>query len=418
MSSQPTATASVPFTIDNIRPGPLAFGNSPDLYRIRLQPEHSAGGPTIKYLTAPNSSRTLTGPDAHFRRRNNLAFDSVPAGDWIVGRLVITEEGDDSQRGKLKLASTEPAGAETADILNRLGLCSAEPMWCSTTIDEADCRLPPATTSDWTTVVTADGNEVTIPKPTDLQCMDYVSAYVIPAPTGIVTGHAQEVVRVSDWLPGHWVGIERETRAHQIIQARDPSLAPRFLAHITENCSRVIGFLLEHIPDAREAGLEDLEKCRAALARLHALGIVKAGELKRHSFLVNKDGSVVIRGPFTHHDPAEESVDDLGEVMEAELDSLETVLAQSPSEFEDQSARMLRLVDPRRTKMLGQFERAHGLVVPFVYWQESSEGGGRITLTVEEHGVLAKEFEENGFRWTSELQQRAEERFGPSAKGF
>ncbi|KAK4105948.1 hypothetical protein N658DRAFT_460013 [Parathielavia hyrcaniae] len=419
MSSQPTAAVSVPFTIENALPGPLAFGDSPDLYRIRLHPEHSAGGPTIKYLTAPNSSRIFTGPDAHFRRFNNLPFDSVPAGDWIVGRLVIAEEGDSdaSQRGKLKLASTEPAGAETADILNHLGLCSAEPLWCSTTIDEADCQLP-RPTSDWTTVITADGNEVNIPKPTDLECMDYVSASVIPAPTtgNVMTGHAQEVsvVRVLDWLPGHWVGIERDTRAHQIIQARDPGLAPRFLAHVTENGSRVIGFLLEHIPDAREAGPKDLEKCRAALARLPTLGIAKGRELKRHSFLVKTDGSVVIRGPFTYNDvPAEESVDELGEVMEAELDSIETVLAQSPSEFEEQPARMLRLVDPRRTKMLDEFERAHGLVVPFVYWQESSEGGGRITLTVEEHGVMAREFEKNGFRWTSELQQRAEERFGP-----
>ncbi|KAK3934513.1 hypothetical protein QBC46DRAFT_299692, partial [Diplogelasinospora grovesii] len=105
MSSQPTAT--VPFTIDNVQSGMVAFPDSPDLYRIRLQPEHAAaGGPTIKYLAAPNSSKAFNGPDAHIRRLNNLAFDRVPAGDWIVGRLVVAEEGDDGQWGKLELAST------------------------------------------------------------------------------------------------------------------------------------------------------------------------------------------------------------------------------------------------------------------------------------------------------------------------
>ncbi|KAI0007282.1 hypothetical protein F4779DRAFT_619729 [Xylariaceae sp. FL0662B] len=99
----------------------------------------------------------------------------------------------------------------------------------------------------------------------------------------LVVTDSKEVIRVSNWVPGHWQGIESETRAHQIIQSRDPGLAPRFLAHITENHSR--------------ASLSDLEKCRAALARLHAFGIAK-GRLHRNSFLVHDDGSVLIQGPF------------------------------------------------------------------------------------------------------------------------
>jgi hypothetical protein len=86
MSSQ--STAAVPFTIDAILTGMLASPDSPDLYRIRIQPQHAtAGGPTIKYLTAPNSSKTLIGPGAHIRRHNRLAFKTVPAGDWIVAHL-------------------------------------------------------------------------------------------------------------------------------------------------------------------------------------------------------------------------------------------------------------------------------------------------------------------------------------------
>ena len=49
------------------------------------------------------------------------------------------------------------------------------------------------------------------------------------------------MVLVSDWFPGHWTGINNETRAYRMIQERDPGLAPRFLAHVTENGSRVVG---------------------------------------------------------------------------------------------------------------------------------------------------------------------------------
>ncbi|KAK4150435.1 hypothetical protein C8A00DRAFT_36970 [Chaetomidium leptoderma] len=101
MPSQPTAFA-VSFTIDNVLPGILAFPDSPDLYRIRLEPEHAAvGGPTIKYLAAPNTSKTLTGPDAYLCRLDNLAFDRVSTGDWIVGRLIVAADvGNEEAHGE------------------------------------------------------------------------------------------------------------------------------------------------------------------------------------------------------------------------------------------------------------------------------------------------------------------------------
>jgi hypothetical protein len=398
--------AAVSFTIDDVQQGMLAFPDSPDLYRIRLQPTQvAAGGVTIKYLVAPNSSKVFTGPGAHIRRYDNLAFDKVPAGQWVVGHLVAAEEGGyDGYGGKLRLASTE---ADAVEALKGLGLCSAGPAWCNTVVDEADCQDTPDS-PHWTTIVDAAGKEINVPKPTDLQCMDYVSASTIATPTPDVTD-AKEVVRVSDWLPGHWMGIQHEARTYEIIQSRDPGLAPRFLGHITENRSRVIGFLLERIPDAREAGPADFERCKTALARLHALGIVKR-QLSRHSFLVRNDGSVLIQGPFTG---PPEDVGEIDEIMKTETASLEKVLALSPSKFEAQSARMLSLINPQRIKLLDEFEKAHGFVVPFVYWLESCAGGRRIALTVEQHGVLAKEYQENGFRWTKELQEQSERRFGP-----
>lgn len=395
----------VPFTIESVLTG--TNPNAPDLYRIRIQPaDAAAGGPTIKYLAGPNTTRVLTGPDAHARRRNNLAFDKVPAGDWVVGRLVPTGEGTDGQGGKLELASTEIDTTSALDLV----LYSAGPVFCGTTVDQQDCQEIVDNPS-WTTVVNTDGKEVYVPKPTDLQCMDYVSASVIATPPGVATD-AREVVCVTDWIPDNWVSTERDVRAHQTIQARDPGLVPRLVAYVTENHSRVVGFLLERVSGVREAGIADLDACRAALARLHVLGIPK-GPLSRHSFLVRGDGSVMIQGPLSSYSQDSEGID---EVMRAEMESLKEVLARSPSVFEDQAAAMLRRIDPRRVRLLEEFERAHGLVVPYVYWQESPKGGGRITLTVEQHEVLAEEYKASGFRWTEELQEQAEKRFGPSAE--
>jgi hypothetical protein len=133
---------------------------------------------------------------------------------------------------------------------------------------------------------------------------------------------------------------------------------------------------------------------------------------------VRKDEGVLIQGPFAGASVVDGDGDEAAVVMRREMESLEEVLARSPSAFEDQAAFMWRLVDPQRRKKLDEFDRAHGCVVPFVFWQESSEAGGRITLTLEQHGVLAKEFEQNGYRWTKELQDQAVKRFGPSADGL
>ncbi|KAH6845833.1 hypothetical protein B0I37DRAFT_417342 [Chaetomium sp. MPI-CAGE-AT-0009] len=63
-----------------------------------------------------------------------------------------------------------------------------------------------------------------------------------------------------------------------------------------------------------------------------------------------------------------------------------------------------------------EFEDTHGLVVPFVYWQESLEGGGRTALMLEQHWKLVKEYEENGFRGTGRLQEQTEKPLGLSVE--
>jgi predicted Ser/Thr protein kinase len=76
--------------------------------------------------------------------------------------------------------------------------------------------------------------------------------------------------------------IENETTAYQWISGH--TIGPRFLGHLTEN-GRVIGLLMERIPDARHAGTQDLEACREVLSRLHNLG-VRHGDTNRFNFLV------------------------------------------------------------------------------------------------------------------------------------
>ncbi|KNG88467.1 alpha-galactosidase A precursor [Aspergillus nomiae NRRL 13137] len=65
--------------------------------------------------------------------------------------------------------------------------------------------------------------------------------------------------------------IENETTAYQWISGHD--IGPRFLGHLTEH-GRVIGFLMEYIPNARHAEAEDVQSCREVLSRLHGLGAV------------------------------------------------------------------------------------------------------------------------------------------------
>ena len=51
----------------------------------------------------------------------------------------------------------------------------------------------------------------------------------------------------------------------------------------------------------------------------------------------------------------------------------------------------------------------------FVYRQEeSSVGDGLITLTLEQRGVMARQYEHDEYRWTTGLLEQAEIRFGPS----
>ncbi|KAJ5155708.1 alpha-galactosidase A precursor [Penicillium capsulatum] len=84
--------------------------------------------------------------------------------------------------------------------------------------------------------------------------------------------------------------IENETTAYQWISGHN--IGPKFLGHLTED-GRVIGLLMERIPNARHASTQDFEICGEVLSRLHDLG-VRHGDTNRFNFLVRDSKATLI----------------------------------------------------------------------------------------------------------------------------
>ncbi|KAI1816513.1 alpha-galactosidase A [Poronia punctata] len=112
--------------------------------------------------------------------------------------------------------------------------------------------------------------------------------------------------------------MEAETRIYQLLKGQD--IAPEFLGHVHE-AGRVIGFLLEKIPNGRNAEPADLEICKSALRRFHALGLVH-GDCNKYNFIICPSGQVVLID-FDHAKPCTDPA-----LMDAEIASLEAQLAE------------------------------------------------------------------------------------------
>ncbi|KAG8405539.1 hypothetical protein J3458_022186 [Metarhizium acridum] len=121
----------------------------------------------------------------------------------------------------------------------------------------------------------------------------------------------------------HWEVpyIECETRIYSLLEGS--GIASRFFGHIHEQ-GRIMGFLLEKMA-GRHAGIDDLQICRAALERLHGLGI-SHGDCNRYNFIIGADDRVTLV------DFDECTVGASKEAMQAEIDWL-------ADQLEEESAR-------------------------------------------------------------------------------
>ncbi|ESZ89743.1 alpha-galactosidase A precursor [Sclerotinia borealis F-4128] len=114
-----------------------------------------------------------------------------------------------------------------------------------------------------------------------------------------------------EWEIGYYIA---ETQVYSWINGC--GIGPEFLGYLTEE-GRVIGFLIENV-EGRHATISDLPACKAAVERLHDLGIIH-GDLNKYNFLISEGRAVLI-----DFETAQRSED--SEAIEKEMEGLELQL--------------------------------------------------------------------------------------------
>lgn len=278
----------------------------------------------------------------------DLGFDTVPAGDWDLGNLVVGTDG------KFVLASTEKR--QLPDITTR---------WHASQVDLLELGDPIVGREDY-----------------ELQLRNYIRSAPYAGNTGL---GAATVVAIWNIDP---VGdapynedLSQESRIYSFIQ--HTSIAPRFLAHVTENHDRVIGYVLELVP-ARTAGIEDLDLCRKVLQELHGLNILH-GNLTRDAFLIRQD---IPLAQLRWFQVSRESADQKS--LDEEASKLEEVL-QKP---------LFKPKEGKPSAELTAIMARDGYVHPVLFRLLEKEG--RINLSQDAHRSLLAELEERGWHFTAE----------------
>ncbi|KAH8900534.1 hypothetical protein GQ53DRAFT_616564, partial [Thozetella sp. PMI_491] len=239
------------FDILEVLQGPPA---RPVHYRISV-------GSYVKYLAAPKPNPIPYLPDVNGDR---LGFNTVPAGDWDIASLIPSSDG------KLVINNVEKARFP-----------NITPAWHSASIDLLELSRPKEQSKDYE-------NQGSSRYAGELQLGGHLPAALFPGPASL--GQAKVAAYWSLDLEGrHSHGLARESHIYSLI--RDASIAPRFLAHLTDNRERIIGYVLESVP-ARAAEIGDLDRCRDVLQKLHGLGIAH-GHLTKDAFLIHQDTAVV-----------------------------------------------------------------------------------------------------------------------------
>ncbi|KAK5627976.1 hypothetical protein RRF57_003691 [Xylaria bambusicola] len=227
-------------------------------------------------------------------------------------------------------------------------------------------------------------------KPTDIQCMGCIGSAILPTPPNLAKmTPSSEVVAIWSWEPDTIHCIATDTQNYSIVNARDPDLAPKFLAHIVDNGTRVVGYIIERIPDAREAGPEDSEKSRATPRRLHTVGLAHdLGSPIRHEFLLRTDGAILFQGFGGLRQTTDR------ETMDHDLEDLEDILSWSPSAFE----RWTGPEDVKYQAILDESKDHDRFLHPFVRHQ--LRAGGYKTVAAEQHKEMVAELAAKDYEWT------------------
>jgi hypothetical protein len=189
-------------------------------------------------------------------RGEMLAFETVPPGGWSIGHLSLNADG------KFNILSTEDVtiqGIEPSALFHH-------------------CKVDLLELGD-----TEPGRRWTV-----MQCSFQKQAGIFSGRHILDLTGSETVIAAWDWDPSDGYGPSQETKIYSTIDGH--GIAPRFLGHITENRTRAIGFIVEHIP-CRAATAKDIEAGKATLARLHGLGIAYGSPRPESLLVVDQDGS-------------------------------------------------------------------------------------------------------------------------------
>jgi predicted Ser/Thr protein kinase len=191
--------------------------------------------------------------------------------------------------------------------------------WKSATIT----RNP--TTNELESTLSADGQPgvTAIWNPRLVDCFDIKRIELLTLLTQEckwVTPYQQPEAMIAKMARFYWEVpyIEAETQMYQVLEGT--GIAPKLLGHIHEE-GRVMGILLEKVPDGRTAEPADLERCKAALRRFHKLGYLH-GDCNKYNFIIRPDGVVLL-----DFEKARKCDDEA--LLEAEMASLEQQLAET-----------------------------------------------------------------------------------------
>ncbi|KAI5861268.1 hypothetical protein GGS23DRAFT_160483 [Durotheca rogersii] len=237
-------------------------------------------GSAIKYLEVLDSKP----PGSRYSDFRQVPLGQLPAGRWNVAQLV-----HDGKDDKLTVKSVEQR--TLSDVMDA---------WSGVKVDHKSL-----------------GDHLLATADEALQPNHYIEfSRLSEAPAEVAV---PKVIALMDpWYHGRSV-LANDSKIRRLI--RDAGISTRVLGHLTENDSRVIGFMLESVA-ARQAGIEHLEACRAALRKLHELGIAH-GTLRRSSFLILEDGGgALLQGFWTSFQTSDQ------ELLAGEMAGVEGLLQQ------------------------------------------------------------------------------------------